>query len=279
MAATSVPAARQIAATAAVAGRVTSDKNLVNAEAGINLEQANAEIPPKRDTTSAQPSDSTASDALSRATLTDATINAMDLPAPRLQRKPIHERNGLAENADFSRAVTADIGGGGSLSTAGPGTSPQPPSQVIPQANLQHAVEHAEVMGGQIRAAHLGERVGQSEMRVGLASSDFGNIELHATLAKDHIAATIATGHTELRAALLSEIPHLKQAMSQHRLTLDGLQLDARSNSDNGQQSLQHNRSQSTHLPAAPGDTLPSSAEPEESTSFNWSDNSLNVHA
>ncbi len=80
-----------------------------------------------------------------------------------------------------------------------------------------------------MQSARVLDRMGQSEIRVGLNTADFGNLELHTRVNQDRVAATLATSHNELRAALVAEMPSLQQAMMQHRLTLDSFHLDTHS--------------------------------------------------
>ena len=84
-----------------------------------------------------------------------------------------------------------------------------------------------------IQSARVLERMGQSEIRLGLNSKSFGNIELHTHVDQDRVGASIATSHTDLRAAMMAEMPSLERAMAQHQLKLDNLNLDSRTGSQN----------------------------------------------
>ena len=79
-----------------------------------------------------------------------------------------------------------------------------------------------------VQNARLLERMGQTEMRVGVDTASFGNVELHATVNLDQVGARIATSHPELDAAMMAEMPSLQRAMEQHHLRLDSLDLNAR---------------------------------------------------
>ena len=78
-----------------------------------------------------------------------------------------------------------------------------------------------------IQSARVLERMGQSEMRLGLNSNNFGSIELHTSVNQDRVGASIATSHEELRAAMMAEMPSLERAIAQHQLRLDGLHMDS----------------------------------------------------
>ncbi len=79
-----------------------------------------------------------------------------------------------------------------------------------------------------VQSARVLERMGQVEMRVGVNTASFGNVELHATVNQDQVGASIATSHLELHAAMMAEMPSLQRAMEQHHLRLDSLDLNAR---------------------------------------------------
>ncbi len=79
-----------------------------------------------------------------------------------------------------------------------------------------------------VQSARVLERMGQTEMRVGVNTASFGNVELRTTLNQDQVGASIATSHMELHAAMMAEMPSLERAMAQHHLRLDSLDLNAR---------------------------------------------------
>ena len=85
-----------------------------------------------------------------------------------------------------------------------------------------------------IQSARVLERMGQSEMRLGLNSGNFGAIELHTHVNQDQVGASIATSHAELRAAMMAEMPSLEHAIAQHQLKLDSFNLDSRTSAQNG---------------------------------------------
>jgi len=85
-----------------------------------------------------------------------------------------------------------------------------------------------------IQSARVLERMGQSEMHVGVNTTNFGSIELHTSVNENRVGASIATSHLELRAAMLAEVPSLERAMAQHQLRLDNLNLDAHAGAQHG---------------------------------------------
>ena len=99
--------------------------------------------------------------------------------------------------------------------------------QIASEAAASSPTENAQSAPVVIQSAHVLERMGQSDMRVGLNSSNFGSIELHASVNQDRVGASIATSHTELRAAMLAEMPSLERAIAQHQLRLDSLNVNS----------------------------------------------------
>ncbi len=137
-----------------------------------------------------------------------------------------------------------------------------------------------------LQSARVLERMGQSEIRVGLNTANFGNLELHTSVNQDRVAATLATSHSELRAALAAEMPSLEHAMAQQHLTLDSFHLDTRSGAQDGNHGAagdQQNRSQTwTGTAAELGAASDCSLVPETVAPQGWIrpySSGLNVHA
>lgn len=137
-----------------------------------------------------------------------------------------------------------------------------------------------------MQSARVLDRMGQSEIRVGLNTADFGNLELHTRVNQDRVAATLATSHSELRAALIAEMPSLEHAMAQHRLTLDSFHLDTHSgahpNKNQGAPADSQNQSQTWEQAVDPGAAAEGLPMAETVPSQVWIrpySSGLNVHA
>ena len=100
----------------------------------------------------------------------------------------------------------------------GPDSAPKPLAATVP------GVQSARVL----------ERMGQSEMHVGVRTADFGNIEVHTRLNRNHVDAVIATAHAELRSAMQVEAASLQHAMDRHQLQLDHLDVGSHSRGQGG---------------------------------------------
>jgi len=176
--------------------------------------------------------------------------------------------------------------------TPPPPNPPPPASSRVPAAEVPAQLVAADVLPDgsaapasmTVQSARVLERVGQSEMRVGVNTASFGNVELHATLNQDQVGASIATSHLELHAAMMAEMPSLQRAMEQHHLRLDSLDLNARAGSEDsggagGHQPRSQPGTQSAYRFSGAGGPLPppdSPAPPGGMAPHSWG---LNVHA
>jgi hypothetical protein len=61
-----------------------------------------------------------------------------------------------------------------------------------------------------INTAKLIQSIGQSEMRVGMRSNEFGNISISTTANKDVISAQISLDHSELAKVLAAQLPEMQ---------------------------------------------------------------------
>lgn len=68
-----------------------------------------------------------------------------------------------------------------------------------------------------INTAKLIQSIGQSEMRVGMRSSEFGNISISTTASKDSILARISLDHGELAKALAAQLPEMQARLGGNR--------------------------------------------------------------
>ena len=97
-----------------------------------------------------------------------------------------------------------------------------------------------------INSAKLIQSMGQSEMRVGMRSNEFGNISISTSANRDSISAQISLDHSELAKALAAHLPEMQARLGNvepHSVRIDlngsGLTQDAgtRGGNDSAQQS------------------------------------------
>jgi len=135
-----------------------------------------------------------------------------------------------------------------------------------------------------VQSARVLERMGQTEMRVGVNSASFGNIEVRASVQQDRVGAAIATSHTELRAAMAVEMPSLERAMEQHQLRLAAFDLGAHTGSRDSGSAAQQRAPSEFRTPSGPATLRFREAEPGQQGTVSpaWSppySSGLNVHA
>ena len=119
--------------------------------------------------------------------------------------------------------------GAAALGILAPATPRQ--SQPVPR-NEQTGTTHPSVSSPPsvvepvpLQAAHLLQRINKAELRIGLQSEYFGEIQLHTTMAKDQVGASVSTSHDALHEALLVEAPSLEKAMARQNLRLDSVSI------------------------------------------------------
>jgi hypothetical protein len=79
------------------------------------------------------------------------------------------------------------------------------------------------------------DRVGQSEMHIGLRSTAFGSVEVHTVVRDSQIGLTVGSEKGDLRTFLGPEIPALQSSLGQHALRFDNVRfLAERPNSQGG---------------------------------------------
>lgn len=155
---------------------------------------------------------------------------------------------------------------------------PAPGAAAAPELNPP--VQAATV----VQAAHVLERLGQTEMRIGVSAGDFGSVEVRASVIQDRLGASITATHQDLRAAMMAEMPALERAMEQHQLRLDQFDLGAQVGSRSGGSSPQQQPSLRSGPPggfhASRSNGLSAERDhPLPTSGFEPNSSRLNVHA
>ena len=113
-------------------------------------------------------------------------------------------------------------------STLSPATTGKPHEEHVPgAADTSPATTAPYPNTPAIPNMRILERMGQSEMHMGVKTTDFGTIEVHTSLNQDRVGASIVSSHADLRSAMEAEMPSLQQAIARHQLRLDNLSLAA----------------------------------------------------
>ncbi|MGA9798810.1 MAG: flagellar hook-length control protein FliK [Terriglobales bacterium] len=89
-------------------------------------------------------------------------------------------------------------------------------------------------------SAKLSERLGQSELRVGIQTGEFGNVDIRTSMTRNQLTAEISVEHGELGRMLAAELPGLQNKLAEHRFPQANLVLQSQTSgsfSDSGQRS------------------------------------------
>ena len=82
-------------------------------------------------------------------------------------------------------------------------------------ARIQAAATYANSL---LHSARLVERLGQSELRVGIQAGEFGNVDIRTSMVRNQFTAQISVERGELGKVLASELPNLQNKLSEQRL-------------------------------------------------------------
>ena len=74
-----------------------------------------------------------------------------------------------------------------------------------------------------VNVARIVDRVGQSEMHIGLRTLAFGNVEVHTVVRDSQVGLAVGSEKGDLRTLLTAEIPGLQTKFHQHDLHLDNI--------------------------------------------------------
>jgi hypothetical protein len=76
---------------------------------------------------------------------------------------------------------------------------------------------------GGVNVARVVERVGQSEMHIGLRTLAFGSVEVHTVVRDSQVGLAVGSERGDLRTFLAAEVPGLQTTFYQHDLHFDNI--------------------------------------------------------
>lgn len=133
-------------------------------------------------------------------------------------------------SGESSRPVVDESKGtNGSL---GPRTSARPYEYQGGPTTYPEAQAEASAAPRVLHSAKLLERVGQSELRVGLQGSEFGNIDIRTSMARSQLSAQISVERGELARALTAELPSLQHRLAEQQITTAEVHVENQFNGD-----------------------------------------------
>ncbi len=148
-----------------------------------------------------------------------------------------------------------------------PKSDPLPTGAPAPSANSIAASGEspAAAVPGPVQVAQLVNRIGQSEMRIGMNTSAFGTVEVRTVVHANDVGLVIGSEKGDLRTLLSNDIPAITSTLQQQNLRLNSvnfMQGFAFSNNNSGG----GDSPQRSFVPARTGANLPlSEATAEES--------------
>jgi hypothetical protein len=134
------------------------------------------------------------------------------------------------------------------------------PNAASSAANPAPAIPQAPPPTGPVQLAQMANRIGQSEMRIGLNTSAFGNVEVRTVVHASDVGLTIGSEKGDLRGLLSTEMAALTSNLQQQNLRLNNVNFTQGfgfSNSMTGGGSQQQ------------GSSTPQPAQPSFHTSWN----------
>ncbi len=182
-----------------------------------------------------------------------------------------------------SGGVTAPVGGQATLNadplpkTQPPALFPGSPASVLP------APPEPAVLGA-VQVAQMVNRLGQSEMRIGLNTTAFGSVEVRTIVRTSDVGLVIGSEKGDLRTLMANELPAITNALQQQNLRLNSvnfMQGFAFSNSSSGGGDSQQRSFIPTH--AASADPASPEATPDDPAdtrpSERWGGGSISILA
>jgi flagellar hook-length control protein FliK len=95
----------------------------------------------------------------------------------------------------------------------------------------KHDAALAASSGSLLQSARLVERLGQSELRVGIQAGEFGNVDIRTSMARNQFTAEISVERGELGKVLAAELPNLHSRLSEQRVPAANIILQNQSSS------------------------------------------------
>jgi len=119
-------------------------------------------------------------------------------------------------------AKSANVGAEGDA-TVEHGDSASQASKTLAEAHASGATT-ASAMSA-ISSAKLLERLGESELRLGLRAGEFGTVDIRTSMSRNHFSAEISVERSELGQVLAADMPALHDRLSERRIPIANIVL------------------------------------------------------
>lgn len=108
------------------------------------------------------------------------------------------------------------------------------PQQVADAASAHVAETASAFAPAGIQAAKLVERMGQSEIRVGIRDGEFGNVDIRTSMSHNNFTAQISVERGDLGRVIAAELPSLHSRLSDQRLPVTQITVQNQSSGMSG---------------------------------------------
>lgn len=129
--------------------------------------------------------------------------------------------SGEAASSQDSGIVSVPASPPSNQSLADPGT-PSPAMKAQTPLPADSAPNPLPSAGG-VNAARIVDRMGQSEMHIGLRTLAFGSVEVHTVVRDSQVGLAVGSERGDLRTFLSAEVPGLQTTFQQHDLHFDNI--------------------------------------------------------
>jgi len=151
----------------------------------------------------------------------EATASASTPSAPSLASPSVP--SSAADVSQSLPAVAAVAGGAPAnpQSTSSSSVRPDAPANPHePVLSFPPDASHAPVPPGPVQMAQMVSRAAQSEMRIGMNTSEFGSVEVRTFVHANDVGVQIGSERGDLRSLLSTEIPGIANTLQQQNLRL-----------------------------------------------------------
>ncbi len=132
-------------------------------------------------------------------------------------------------NAPHAVASTAAVLPDGTLVASGEKTplrnADSLPKGGNPSAAAEPSNDAAQQQAASIQSTQLTSQIGKADVKIALSGDQFGQVELHAKVTGDQLNASITVEHRETHALLASDLPALRQVLTERQLRVGEITL------------------------------------------------------
>jgi len=104
-----------------------------------------------------------------------------------------------------------------------------------------------------IHSAKLVERMGETELRLGIRAGEFGSVDVRTSMVRNQFTAEISTERGELGRALAAELPSLQNRLTDQRVPVASITVQDQTGGHSAPSGQQHPRNTQQVYPTNPG--------------------------